>query len=46
MTNLTSAIKSDLGKLSPLLQRNAKVPPPHPSRCGRRYALKNGYGET
>lgn len=30
--------QSDLGKLSPFLQKNAKTPPLHPSRCGRRYA--------
>jgi hypothetical protein len=28
--------QADLGKLSPFLQKDAKTPPSHPSRCGRR----------
>lgn len=29
--------QADLGKSSPFLQKDAKTPPIHPSRCGRRY---------
>jgi hypothetical protein len=37
--------QSDLGELSPFLQKAAKVPPPHPIRCCGRYISeisKNG----
>jgi len=32
--------QADLCKLSPFLQKDAKMPPSYPSRCGRRYVLK------
>jgi hypothetical protein len=33
--------QSDLGKLSPFLQKDAKMPPSYPSRCGMRYVFAN-----
>jgi len=32
--------QADLGKLSPFLQKDAKMPPIHPNRCGRRYVYE------
>jgi len=32
--------QADLGKLSPFLQRAAKMPPSCPNRCGGRYMNK------
>ena len=29
--------QSELGKLSPFVQKHAQKPPTHPIRCGRRY---------
>ena len=31
--------QADLCKLSPFLQKDAKMPPSYPSRCGRRYVF-------
>ena len=39
--------QADLGKLSPFLQKAAKILPSRPNRCGGRYALlRNAFVEN